>query len=299
VTDLKKILDEYNVQLTLLDLGASGGLYSPFEQAASIGTLIEVDPDPRDFSDPADQDAGRRTQERIRVRKAITEDENATSVRVYLTKSPHCSSTLKGDFSRLRNFPYTDLFTIVDEQDLPATSLNRLAAELGTEFHWIKIDTQGTELRIIRSLSPALLASLCACDAEISLYRHYLGADWFPDFHRFMDDEGFYISDIVTIQQRLRLTAGDQVQMQKVFPAIAEMKLWPTSPEFRYLRVVNVGEPIEDLSRFLRIWCISFLTENYVHCFFLVRRLAEQTDTHQGLVDRLMQLLEEANSKRI
>jgi FkbM family methyltransferase len=285
---LRTVLDEYDAHLTLLDLGASGGIYQPFETALPFGRLVEVDPDARDFP----TDASGSSPNRVRVKSAITEDETATSVHVYLTKSPYCTSTLQGDFSRLNNFPYSDLFTVVDEQDLPATSLNRLAAELNTEFHWIKIDTQGTELRVLKSMSSSLLASLCACDAEISLYRHYLGADWFPDFHRFMDGAGFYISDIVNIQQRLRLTASDEIRMKRVLPGIAGRKLWPTTPEVRYIRTLNVGDPIKDISRFVRIWTISFLTENYVYCFFLLQRLRETGDEFNGLADTLMSLLE-------
>ena len=113
-----------------------------------------------------------------------------------------------------------------------------------------------------------------------------------------MDEAGFYISDLVNIQSRLRLTAGDEASMRRLLPGLTGQKLWPTSPEVRYLRTLNVGDPIQDLPRYLRIWTISFLTGNYVYCFFLLQRLRDARSEASELADALMRLLTDIDRAR-
>ena len=49
--NIRQIFEKNNVNLVLLDLGASGGTYKPFERILNYSCLVEVDPDHRDFTD--------------------------------------------------------------------------------------------------------------------------------------------------------------------------------------------------------------------------------------------------------
>lgn len=122
--ELHHLLDEYDITLMLLDLGASGGTYPPFNKALKFSKLIEVDPDKRNFDNLKD------SATRTIITKAVTDNDSDDSLTIYLTKNPHCSSSLEPNFDRLNNFTYADLFKVESKKELPATSLNRLAAEL-------------------------------------------------------------------------------------------------------------------------------------------------------------------------
>ena len=277
------ILRRHHIELTLLDLGASASSYPPFRPATPSSFLIEVDPDTRDFGER------NSNPETMVVNRAITDSDSVDSVNLYLTRSPYCSSTLKPDFRRLRNFPYDDLFEVVGTSTVPATSLNRLSAELNRPFDWIKLDTQGTEFRILRSMKENLLASLLCCDVEISLYAHYETADTFSQFHDFMIAKGFVISDILTVQERARIRRNDAMELAVRGVPQNLMKRWPTSPELRYIRAVNHDEPINALDRVLRIWAIAYFTGNYPYCYFLATRLSE-TAGHAELGQQLQSI---------
>jgi len=282
VQAVHEILSRHQVELTLLDLGASANTYKPFQKTEPSAVLVEVDPDSRDFKRS-------ESARRITVNAAITDNDVDKTVTVYLTSNPHCSSTLKPDFKRLRNFPYDDLFEVVQATDVPATSLNRLSKELGRAFDWIKLDTQGTETRILNSMSDSLFDRLICCDVEISFYAHYQGADTFPRLHDLMVSHGFVISDILAIQERVRLRRSDVASLAARGVPQNLMKRWPTSPELRYIRAVNHDEAIEDIDRFLRIWSIAFFTGNHPYCYFLSNRLMESSQ-HEELASSLQEI---------
>jgi hypothetical protein len=58
-----------------------------------------------------------------------------------------------------------------------------LARRQLSTIDWIKLDTQGTDLRLIHSISPALRARLMAIDTEPGLIEIYQGEDMFVDVH--------------------------------------------------------------------------------------------------------------------
>jgi len=266
---LVELSQQLKDRLTLLDIGASGGVYEPFRKVLSFSHLVEVDMDSRDFH------TNENTPQTTRVYKAIVDDDIIENVKVFLTKSPHCSSTLLPDKSKLGNFPYTDLFEIQKEIEVPATSLNRLAQQHKLTFNWIKLDTQGTELRIIQHMNKDLFENVICCDVEISLYAHYHGSDTFSEFHKFMTENGFLISDIVGIQSRIRLRKRDVDSLEKMGISASSFKKWPTSPEIRYIKNVSFDQSIEDLNQFLKIWIVSFATGNYPYCYYLSQKLKE------------------------
>ena len=62
----------------------------------------------------------------------------------------------------------------------------------------VKLDTQGTELEILSSLSPAQLAGLLCVELEVEFLELYKGQPTFGDVHSFMRDQGFRLLDLRT-----------------------------------------------------------------------------------------------------
>ena len=78
---LGRLLHQYGVKLTLLDLGASGGTYPPFRKALDAAILIEVDPDRRNFGAPDNN------HDRLVVGKAITDNDSDDFMKIYDKKN--------------------------------------------------------------------------------------------------------------------------------------------------------------------------------------------------------------------
>jgi FkbM family methyltransferase len=283
VEAVRRLIDEHALQLTLVDVGAAGDVYPPFRPLLDLADLVSIDPDARDFQTTL-RAGGRRD---IRINEAIIDSESATSVAVHMTKNPYCSSTLLPDFSRLNNFTYPDFFEIVETRHVPATSLKRIAAQHQiTAIDWLKLDTQGTELRILRSLEDGLLENLVCCDIEISLYAHYFGADVFSQLHEFFDGLGFWITDLAC-QSRLRMRKSDLSQLTAAVSTQQQSKLQeslkkcPTTLELRYLRSVPANDSTHDIQRYLKLWVLSFFTANYTYCYCIVQTMRERLNCRE------------------
>jgi FkbM family methyltransferase len=177
-----------NVTLELVDVGASGETWETFRVLKCHSRLLRFDPDERDFriSDlTGDQE--------VCINRAVTE-LNEPSIELFLTEFPYCSSTLEPDLGRIKCYPYIDWFTVKKKISVPAITLSQgLEIAKFTRPDWIKIDTQGTELRIVQSLPKATLDQVLIFEIEASIYPHYKKADTVGAIFDFFEKEEFWI----------------------------------------------------------------------------------------------------------
>lgn len=257
---MKSMLDflrRRNAHFVLAEIGASGDQASRFEALTRLATQIRVDADSRDFSMQSDR-------HNIHVDRAIIDDDQASDVTFYLTKSPHCSSTLRPRADRASAFIYGEGFELERTEQVPATSLRRVLAENGIDrLDWLKMDTQGTDLRLYRSVRSDDPESLLAVEVEPGLYPHYDNADLFPEIHATMLDDGYWLADL-QLQSALRMRASaferwfgaaDSAQGRVAF---ATLQRSPTAPEALYLRSLEaLAERVESADALRRAWAIA------------------------------------------
>ncbi len=267
------LLKDNHVTFNILDIGASGEPYRPFERIKNVAKIFLTDPDSREFESSKEDG-------KTRIPKAIIDNDVDNDVKLYLTKSPFCSSTLEPDFSRLNNFTYPHLFEVERTINLPATSINRVVKEYNIEgFDWIKLDTQGTELKILKSLKPEYFSKLLCIDLEIGLYPHYFNADTMPSAHEFLEKDRFWISGMRT-QNRIRMRKKDLdeiINSRKHLRRIIRRSLetYPTTFEVRYLRSINQGTEFK-AEYALKLWALNYFTGNFSYCFYLSNMLNEK-----------------------
>lgn len=109
---------------------------------------------------------------------------------------------------------------------------------------WLKVDTQGTDLRVIHSLGDAALARLLAVDAEPGLRGAYVGEDLFGDVHRHLVGQGFWLAS-ATLKGFPRLRESTLAELAARDPAVTRevaLRAIPHSPgwvECRYLRTIE------------------------------------------------------------
>ena len=175
----------------LLDVGATGGAPALWNDIAARSLYVGFDPDEREMRD---SDFGRFARTVI-LNKAVTDNPAAEHVHFYLTRSPQCSSTLPPDTDSLSEYLFSDSFIVDDETDAPAVTLEAVIEMLRLPgVDWIKLDTQGTDLRLLRSLPTAVRSQILAVDLEPGLIHAYEGEDLFVETHRALTFEGFWLS---------------------------------------------------------------------------------------------------------
>jgi FkbM family methyltransferase len=266
------LLAARGIRLTLVDVGASLEPFPPFQPLLRHATYVGFDPDQREVHHGSDG-SGRR----IIVDKAVVPEAGRSTARFFLTRNPTCSSTLHPRADAVAPYLHAYRYAVVDRADVPATTLDEAMASIGVErVDWIKLDTQGTDTRLLRSLSDDLWAGLVAVDAEPGFDQHYEGEDVFGELHREMTGRGFWLADLVlTTGVRLRREAFDQNlrARTKVTRLAYELTLKPspTAAGPRYLRTVESlersGASRED---YLRLWACAFLSGNHPYALDVV-----------------------------
>src|SRR3954453_14208293 len=172
----------------LVDVGASGaspGLWQPLTKHA---VHVAFDPD---LGEMKQQNDGQWYRSTI-LNEAITPDPNSNEVRFNLTRSPYCSSVLTPDTALVSNFFEAERFDVLQQTTARATTLDNVLKRLSLDrIDWLKLDTQGTDLRLYNSISPEIRATMLAVDLEPGLRGAYVSEDLFGDVHRDLRRDGF------------------------------------------------------------------------------------------------------------
>lgn len=188
---MRDLLTFFGIDPVLVDVGASLGSPDVWRPIAANSTYLGFDPDRREAASAA-QGGFRRT---VIVNEAVTSEPGTAEVRFFLTRAPACSSTLEPDLASLANYHIHDLFLTERQATVPAATLDAILARLGLDrIDWLKCDSQGTDLRIFRSLGERLRPGVLALDIEPGLIDAYRGEDLFVDAQKHLVANGFWLS---------------------------------------------------------------------------------------------------------
>jgi FkbM family methyltransferase len=235
---LRLLLGRLDIAPVLVDVGCSGAEQKIWRPIVEASTVLAFDPDERAIPDEL-YDSAKRL---IMINKAVATHDDDTTVDFVLTRSPSCSSTLEPALDSLVDWSFHDRFIPERRVTVPAISLNAAVAEAGLNtIDWIKVDSQGTDLRIIKSLKPELFDRLLAVSVEPGLIDAYQGEDLFWAVHRFMSENGFWLADI-NLQKFPRATTDSIAAMARLAGLSCETEVnnmlrpSPTAVEALYLR---------------------------------------------------------------
>jgi FkbM family methyltransferase len=266
------VLARSGISLTLVDVGASLEPFPPFRPLLGHATYVGFDPDRREMHTEASA-SGRL----VIVDKAVVADADRPTARFFLTRNPTASSTLRPLADAVAPYLHAYRYEVVDEAEVPATTLAGALEAAGLDrVDWVKLDTQGTDLRLLDSLDESLFSTLMAVDAEPGFDQHYETEDTFGDLHREMVGRGFWLADLeLTRAVRLRRSTFDAAlgartklgRMRYEFT----LKTSPTAAGPRYLRTLasldKAGAPRDD---YLRLWACAFFSGTHPYALDVV-----------------------------
>jgi hypothetical protein len=266
------LLARSGISLTLVDVGASLEPFPPFRPLLGHATYVGFDPDRREMHTEASA-SGRR----VIVDKAVVADADRPTARFFLTRNPTASSTLRPLADEVAPYLHAYRYDVVDEAEVAATTLAGALDAAGLDrVDWVKLDTQGTDLRLLDSLDESLFSTLMAVDAEPGFDQYYETEDTFGDLHRAMVARGFWLSDLeLTRAVRLRRSTFDAAlgartklgRMRYEFT----LKTSPIAAGPRYLRTLGsldkAGAPRDD---YVRLWACAFFSGNHPYALDVV-----------------------------
>lgn len=200
---LKKLVDALpdDFTLTLADVGSAGGLkdrWKPLESRLR-GLLFE----PREAGAPVTE-SGRNRSYPV----ALGEAPGRRELRI--TAIPILSSLLE---------PGRELLTLYRKKGVQGRVERTVSVELealdtlmrrdGIRVDAMKVDTQGTELEILKGSVEALASSVLMVEAEMSFFERYVGQVVAPELMAWMHARGFQLIEFYRPKRYIRLNSFD------------------------------------------------------------------------------------------
>jgi hypothetical protein len=231
----------------LVDIGASGEIYSKWKQIAPHSICVAFDADTRDFNAVVEENKGYKKLYKI---NRIVSAESADYKTFYLTKSPYCSSTLKPDTQKLEPWVFKSLFEVEETALLPSIQLNDVLKTIGYDYiDWFKVDSQGTDLEIFLSLPVEMRSTILAADFEPGIIDAYIGEDKLYQVQETIEKEGMWFSSfVVKGTKRINKKYDTISQFQRNSPCWAELTALKTNSnnDIRSLLLLIIFSLIED-----------------------------------------------------
>lgn len=264
---IEKILlrKEFNADPPILiDIGASKTLPKEWSQIAKYSISIAFEADEREIGYIVNEKSKYR---KLYIYNCIVSDKRKGKNNFYLTNSPYCSSLLEPDRESLKNWDFCNLFNIKRKVTLNSIALPIVLKELNIKrVDWFKADSQGTDLRLFKSLGENIINKVLVADFEPGIIDAYKGEDKLHKTLAYMDNFSFFVNDLKTggslrINERIISNRFSKSE-RKILRFVSKKS--PCWAEISYL---NTFEKIERFSKrdFFLGWIFS-LVKNQL-CF--------------------------------
>ena len=179
-----------NNHLVIVDVGASGGIHPRWSRTTECYKGILFEPDHREF------DALKKNSDNnlIVINSALSDSNK--EIEFHLCKKQEVSSVYPPNFNFLNKFADSERFNVEKIIHLNADTLdNQLKKEGINEVDFIKIDTQGYELSILKGCS-SCLENVVGLEVEVEFEPVYIGQPLFSEVDNYVKENGFILVDL-------------------------------------------------------------------------------------------------------
>ncbi len=178
--------------LTLIDVGARGGLQPNWKAASRHLKLVGFEPDRDEYARLC---AAADPKRAVYINAALWREPASLSLNV--ARDPGTSSVLEPNLPFLRRFPRAERFEVAHQFPVTADSLDRLLAAHGIEDpDFLKIDTQGSEFAVIEGARTTLASAILGAEIEVQLAPLYRGQATFGAIDEAMRTAGLQLFDL-------------------------------------------------------------------------------------------------------
>lgn len=213
-------------RFTVLDIGSSNQRFSDALSKIENKYIIGFEPDDRSNCE----------QENSVLNKvynlALSEFDEERDF--YFTRKPECSSFFIPNKKYLDLFPNKERWDIVGKARIHCKAMDSLYNEGLNNIDFIKIDTQGSELEILRG-GRKVLNNVLGVEVEAEFIEMYEGQPLFGDVCGFLNQVCFEFYDFITLYRYGRQELNKRGQL-----AFSDA-LFLRTPEF-VINKYNIGE---------------------------------------------------------
>ncbi len=175
-------------KITLVDIGAAGGLHKRWKSVEEFLDIIGFEPDVRS------------TENFL----PLGLYKESGILPFYETQTKTDSSILKPNYQFLNKFPKSDRFKTVKTSQI---QVNTLDSFLTKKADFIKLDTQGSELHILQGAQKTLPNTL-GVEIEVEFSPLYEGQPLFAEIDNLMRSFDFELFDLAPIYWKRKLGKG-------------------------------------------------------------------------------------------
>jgi hypothetical protein len=156
------------------------------------------------------------------------------------------------------------LFEVDGSAPVPSTTLDRTLRDAGLGYiDWLKLDSQGKDIDLFRSLDDGIRERLLVLDVEPGVTDFYEHENTLAAAHQYILEQGFWLAKIafqesVRISKRTRLRLAERAAMLVALPGN------PTAAEAQYFRTIEHISRARPTPRdCVCLWVLSMLNGHY------------------------------------
>ena len=190
--NLRSILPEMSRNMVYCDVGARGGIGEPWKTFRDFIDLVGFEPDEEEY----DRIMAFKSDNDTFFKYALSKERG--NILLNLTRSRGASSVLKPNRDFLDNFPNSERFEVEKIAVARSTTLDALHNDgVFPVIDFIKIDTQGCELDILKGGANFLKDHVLGLEVEVEFHPLYQGQPVFADIDLFVRGSvGLEIQDL-------------------------------------------------------------------------------------------------------
>ncbi len=247
----------------LLDIGAAGEIHRKWRRIAKYAVCIAFDADDRQMGYTLKEKSGYR---RLYVYHCIAGERPDGKEDFYLTASPQCSSRLLPAQESLDRWAFAEQFLVERTTRLKAVDLPGVLDELGiAKVDWFKTDSQGTDVRLFKSLGTERIKRTLVAEFEPGIIDAYVGEDKLWSLLAYMDTLPFWMQSFtVRGSQRIHIEVA-RAKLTGLDRKLVRFLL-PTSPgwgEVSYCNTFASDGSSLDKRDYLLGWVFAMIEGQY------------------------------------
>lgn len=247
----------------LLDVGASGSIHYKWKGIAKYSTCIAFDPDGRDIETIASNQLFRKTHF---VNNLVSYEEKKKED-FYLTKSPYCSSMLKPLQTEVDKYSFGYLFEVKQVLKVNATTLEKVLKELNiAKVDWLKIDSQGIDLKIFQSLPKR--HETITVEFEPGFMDAYQNEDKISDVLSFMEKQNFWMSEFL-VEGDARISKSTKLKYFSDYKEKRLTSILKTNPFWAGITYMNNFSQLNKKRDYLLGIAFNYVDNNFGYCLEL------------------------------
>jgi len=258
VLNRKELIEQPPV---LVDIGASGQIHKKWKKIVSHSVCIAFDADDREFGYVVKENSDYK---KLYVYNCIVSDTEDKEIDFYLTKSPYCSSTLVPDEEALHVWAFADKFSVDKKIKLKTISLQKALQQINLDYvDWFKTDSQGTDVRLFKSLGDKNIQNVIVAEFEPGIIDAYKGEDKFYQLLQYMGDKNFWLSNLM-IKGSQRITKENlfKISSHNIWQKLIYFSLI-TSPGWSETSFINDFKKDLSLRDHLLGWVFATILEQH------------------------------------